>query len=124
MIRRAVSICSMVVRIASSPVSVPVMKTDQNCPPTRPARRRCMSVISGFSRRSVPLSSPSTLLLVILAQRPRQVVVPVDQRGALEDPVDPRLDLRVDRLRGSGGGDEGQASAAAEAGFSMSCANP
>ena len=66
-----------------------------------------MSVISGLGGHwSVPLASPSTLQLVILAQLLGDVVVAVDQRRRLEDAVDPRLDLGVDRLGGGGRGDE------------------
>ena len=56
------SICSIVIRIASSPVNVPL-----KCRPTRTGRRpgrreaAAMSVISGGLRWSPPLSRPSTL---------------------------------------------------------------
>ena len=46
--------------------------------------------------------------IVILAQLFGDVVVAVDQRRALEDSIDPRLDVRRDRLGGSSGGHEGQ----------------
>ena len=66
-----------------------------------------MSVISGcVGRASVPLARPSILPLVILAQLLGEVVVAVDQRRRLEDAVDPRLDLGVDRLGEGGGGQD------------------
>ena len=79
-----------------------------------------MSVISGWSGHlSVPLARPSTLQRVILAQLLGEVVVAVDQRRRLEDAVDPRLDLRVDRLGGRGGRAWRMAAASRSNGFDV-----
>ena len=55
--------------------------------------------------------------LEILSERPRQVVVPVDQRRALQDSVDPLLHGRIDRLREGGCGDEQHGCGGEETGF-------
>ena len=57
-----------------------------------------MSVISGFGSAVGAAGEPFGLAAVILAELLGEVVVPVDQRRRLEDAVDPRLDLGVDRL--------------------------
>ena len=61
-----------------------------------------MSVISGCRLPLVGAAGEAVdAALVIFAQLLGDVVVPVDQRGRLEDAVDPRLDLGIDRLGGA-----------------------
>ena len=60
-----------------------------------------MSVISGWSGQLVGAAGEvGDAVAVIFLQLLGDVVVAVDQRRLLEDAVDPRLDLGVDRLLG------------------------
>ena len=60
---------------------------------------------------------PGDAALVILGELFGDIVVAVDQRGRLEDSVDPRLDLWVDRIGGRRGGNEGDCSGEQQHGF-------
>ena len=70
------SICSRVAVTASSPVSEQGTKTDQNWPATPPARSRGRSVCTAGSPPA--RSTADEVVAAVLAQRPGQVVVPVE----------------------------------------------
>ena len=100
------SICSKVICTASKPCVLTGIHTDQNCAPTCPARSRGISVISaacpGFQRQVAGVCGQiyrGEIALEALANFPRQIVVPVDERRLQQHLIDAMLIV----LRGPGG---------------------
>ena len=96
----AMSICSSCVLAYPESQSSAGMYTDQNCPPTRPSRRRSMSVCPVVRVRQVV--GFDVARGVEVPDRPRQVVVAVDH-GVCDEHAPGALECRVLRVGRDGG---------------------